>query len=135
MIGQHGNEDEEEEWLVFRQQIEVLNSSVEGFIEVGFRLIEDNKRSQKIIRRIESSPLVVYFPTKLETRFGFLVHGPYDTTASRSDIEDNEWNKRLILQTASLLTETVLPWFKKNSLLTSSFLDALPIRIESFPSP
>ena len=40
--------------------------------------------------------MVVYFPTKLETRFGFLVHGPYDTTASRSHIEDNEWNNDLI---------------------------------------
>jgi hypothetical protein len=134
VIGQHGNEDEEEEWVVFKRQIEVVNSSVEeGFVEVALRLIEDKNRSRLIIRRIESSPLVVYFPTKLETRFGFLVHGPYDTTASRSDIEDNDWNRRLILQTASLLTETVLPWFKQNRLLTSSFLDALPIRIESFP--
>jgi len=63
VIGQHGNEDEEEEWLVFRRQIEVVNSSVEGFVEVAFRLMEDKKEGEKIIRRIESSPLVVYFPT------------------------------------------------------------------------
>ena len=133
VIGQHGNEDEEEEWLVFRRQIELVNSSVEGFVEVAFRLIEDRKEGKKIIRRIESSPLVVYFPTKLETRFGFLVHGPYDTTASRSDIEDNEWNRKLIIQTADLLTETVLPWLKESRLLTTSFLEALPIRPEAFP--
>jgi len=133
VIGQHGNEDEEEEWLVFRRQIEVVKSSVEGFVEVAFRLIEDKKEGKKIIRRIESSTLIVYFPTKLETHFGFLVHGPYDTTASRSDIEDNEWNRRLIIETADLLTETVLPWLKEYRLLTTSFLGALPIRLEAFP--
>jgi len=133
VIGQHGNEDEEEEWLVFRRQIEVVNSSAEGFVEVAFRLIEDKKEGKEIIRRIESSPLVVYFPTKLETRLGFLVHGPFDTTASRSDIEDNEWNRGLIIETADLLTETALPWLKGNTLLTSSILEALPIKPDDFP--
>jgi hypothetical protein len=133
VIGQHGNEDEEEEWLVFRRQIEIVNSSAEGFVEVAFRLIENKKEEKKIIRRIESSPLVVYFPTKLETRFGFLVHGPYDTTASRSDIEDNEWNRYLIMETALLLTDHVLPTLKQTGLLTVRFLEALPIRMDDFP--
>ena len=133
VIGQHENEDEEEEWLVFKRQIEIVNSSVEGFIEIAFRLVEDKKEKKGMIRRIDSSPLVVYFPTKLETRLGFLVHGPYDTTASRSDIEDNEWNRRLINETADLLTETVLPWLKENRYLTFSFLEALPIKPEAFP--
>jgi hypothetical protein len=96
-------------------------------------LIENKKEEKKIIRRIESSPLVVYFPTKLETRFGFLVHGPYDTTASRSDIEDNEWNRYLIMETALLLTDHVLPTLKQTGLLTVRFLEALPIRMDDFP--
>jgi hypothetical protein len=133
VIGQHGDKDEEEEWLVFRQPIDVMNSSVESFVEVAFRLIEDKKESKKIIQRIDSSPLVVYFPTKLETRFGFLVHGPYDTTASRSDIENNEWNKYLIKETARLLTDYVLPTLKQMGRLTVSFLETLPIRMEDFP--
>ncbi len=132
VIGQQGNEDEEEEWLVFRRQIKAANSSFESFVQVAFRLKDDEKLEKQIIRKIDSSPLIVYFPTKLETRFGFLVHGPYDTTASRSDIEDNEWNRRLIIETSDLLTETVLPWSKENRLLTTSFLEALPIRPEAF---
>ncbi|HOM98303.1 MAG TPA: hypothetical protein PLY41_08380, partial [Acetomicrobium sp.] len=133
VIGQHGNEDEEEEWLVFRRLIESEKPSVKSFVEVAFRLIEDKKEEAKIIKRIESSPLVVYFPTRLETRFGFLIHGPYDTTASRSDIEDNKWNKFLIKETALLLTDHVLPTLKQMGLITVSFLEALPIRMDDFP--
>ncbi len=133
VIGQHGNKDEEEEWIVFRRQIKTMNSSVDEFVELAFRLVANKKKREKIVRKITSSPLVVYFPTKLETHLGFLIHGPYDTTAPRSAIENNEWNKKLIIETAALLIETVLPWLKKYKLLTTNFLEALPIRIEDFP--
>ncbi|MBW1739126.1 MAG: hypothetical protein JRJ69_16725 [Deltaproteobacteria bacterium] len=79
------------------------------------------------------SRYVVYFPTKLETRFGFLVHGPYDTTASRSDVEDNKWNNDLIKETAFLVTDHVLPTLQQMGFLTVSFLEALPIRMDDFP--
>ena len=133
VIGQHGDEDEEEEWLVFGCSVNIPNSSDENLIEVAFMLIEDEKTKKPTIRKIESSPLAVYFPTKLETRLGFLVQGPYDTTASRSEIEDNEWNRRLIKETATLLTEHVLPALKEMGLLTVSLLEALPIKVDDFP--
>lgn len=133
VIGQPGNEDEEEEWLVFGRSIDIPNSSNKSSIEVAFRLIEDEKTKKPIIRNIKSSPLVVYFPTKLETQLGFLVQGPYDTTASRSDIEDNEWNRSLIKETAILLTERVLLVLKEMELLTVSLLEALPIKVDDFP--
>ncbi len=133
VIGQHGNEDEEEEWLVFRRHLDDASSSCESFVEVAFRLKDDGKSKKQIIQKTESSPLVVYFPTKLETRFGFLVQGPYDTTASRSDIEDNEWNKKLIEETTFLITEQVLPILKEMGLFTVSLLEALPIRMNDFP--
>ncbi len=132
VIGQQGNDYEEEEWLVFRKPIKA-NPSFKNSVEVAFRLIEDKSQGKKVIRRISSSPLVVYFPTKLETRLGFLIQGPYDTIASRSDIEDNEWNKKLIIETAHLLTESVLPWLKEQGLLNISFLEALPIKPDDFP--
>jgi hypothetical protein len=133
VIGQHGNEDEEEEWLVFRRHLDDANSSCESFVEVAFRLKDDGKSKKQIIQKTESSPLVVYFPTKLETRFGFLVQGSYDTTASRSDIEDNEWNKKLIEETTFLITEHVLPILKEMGFFTVSLLEALPIRMNDFP--
>lgn len=133
VIGQHGNEDEEEEWLVFMRHLDDANSSCESFVEVAFRLKDDGKSKKQIIQKTDSSPLVVYFPTKLETRFGFLVQGSYDTTASRSDIEDNEWNKKLIEETSFLVTEQVLPTLKEMGLFTVSLLEALPIRMNDFP--
>ena len=133
VIGQHGNEDEEEEWLVFRRHPDDANSSCESFVEVAFRLKDDGKSKKQIIQKTESSPLIVYFPTKLETRFGFLAQGSYDTTASRSDIEDNEWNKKLIKETTFLVTEQVLPTLKEMGLFTVSLLEALPIRMDDFP--
>jgi hypothetical protein len=133
VIGQHGNEDEEEEWLVFDHYIESDNSHREGIVEIAFKLKQDEKSTKQKIVKIESSPLNVYFPTKLETNLGFLVQGPYDTTASRSDIEENDWNTRIIEETASLLTEMVLPTLKKIGLLTVSLLEALPIKPEYFP--
>ena len=132
VIGQHGNDDEEEEWLVFERRLDIANGSSERFAEVAFKLKEDEKSKKQNIQRIQYSPLNVYFPTKLETRLGFLVQGPYDTTASRSDIEDNEWNKSLINETAVLLTDVLLS-LKEMGLLTASLLDALPIRMDDFP--
>ncbi|MBW1737981.1 MAG: hypothetical protein JRJ69_10625 [Deltaproteobacteria bacterium] len=64
VIGQHGNEDEEEEWLVFRRQIELVNSSFENFVEVAFRLKDDGKLEKQIIQKTESSPLIVYCPIR-----------------------------------------------------------------------
>lgn len=133
VIGQHGNDDEVEEWLVFERRLDITNGSSERFVEVAFKLKEDEKSKKQKIQKIQSSPLIVYFPTKLETRLGFLVQGPYDTTASRSDIEDNEWNKSLIEKTAILLTEQVLPSLKEIGLLTVSFMESLPIRMDDFP--
>lgn len=133
VIDQHGNKDEEEEWLVFDRCVDTPNSSDKSLVEVAFRLVEDKKTKKPIIRKVELSPLVVYFPTKLETRFGFLVQGPYDTTASRSEIEDNEWNKSLIKETAVLLTKSVLPSLKEMGLLNVSLLEALPIKVDDFP--
>ncbi len=133
VIGQHGNEEEEEEWLIFSRYIVDPSPAVESWIKVAFRLIESGNTKKKLIHKIDSSPLVVYFPTKLETRLGFLIQGPYDTTASRSDIEDNKWNEKLIKETAFFLTNQILPTLKMMGLLTVSLLEALPIRMEEFP--
>jgi len=132
VIGRQGIEDKEEEWLVFERNVETNNSFSE-VVEIAFKLEEDQTKKQRIIS-VGYSPLIVYFPTKLETRFGFLIQGPYDTTASRSDIEDNDWNEKLIEETAVLLTERVLPTLKEMDLLTVSLLEALPIRIDDFPT-
>lgn len=134
VMGKHKDVEEEEEWLVFNRDPNNNNSSECVGIEVAFRLHNDGNSNKRVIRRIEKSPLVVYFPTSLETCLGFLVQGPYETTASRADIENNDKNEKIIKETALLITEKVLPAVKEMGLLTVSFIESLPIKSGDFPT-
>ena len=131
VIGQNNGQDEEENWLVFDRSVSVPDGTCTVKVEVAFKLETNGKDQTESIAKIKDSPLVVYFPTQIDTRFGFLVQGPYDTVASRSDIEDNDWNKALVQETAVLLTEA-LRNLKEMGLLTVAVLEALPIRMEDF---
>lgn len=122
----------QEKWLVFSRKISLSSSTDKYLLEIAFRLIEDERSGKQKILKIVRSPLVVYFPTKLDTHLGFLIQGPYDTVASRSDIENNKTNETLIKETALLLTEQALPELKQMGLLTVSLLEAMPIRMDEF---
>ena len=64
--------------------------------------------SESAFNELQRSPLVVFFPTVLETHLGFLVQGPYRTTLSRDNVPRNDkWNRHLVAQTASLLGEAL----------------------------
>jgi hypothetical protein len=132
VIGQNNAKDEEENWLVFDRSVPVPDGGCTVKVEVAFKLKINGNDQTETITKIKDSPLVVYFPTKIDTRFGFLVQGPYDTVASRSDIEDNDWNKALVKEIAVLLTEA-LRSLKEMGLLTVALLEALPIRMDDFP--
>ena len=123
MTGEYELNRVEEEWLVFKKQLEVADS----LIEIAFRVVEDEEKKQRSIRAIESSPLIVYFPTAQETDFGFLIQGPYETTASRSEIKGTDADIELIKETGDLLTETIFPWVKENKFLDINFLTVLPL--------
>ncbi|MGI9255599.1 MAG: hypothetical protein ACR2PY_01545, partial [Salinispira sp.] len=141
IIGQSTDEDEEEEeeeeerWLVFERQVTVPDTSESVRVEVSFHLgTEEDKfrKSSERIMRIVKSPLIVYFPTEKETRFGFLIQGPYRTTPARDNIPKNdEWNETLVKETAAL-ADNVLSEMKELGLLSVSFLEVLPIRMEDF---
>jgi len=135
VIGQNNGKDEEENWLIFEQPVTVPGSSETVCVEVSFRLEAEDKagKNPERIVKVKDSPLVVYFPTEKETRFGFLIQGPYRTTPSRDNIpKDNEWNEALVKETAQLIRD-ILPQIKNLGLLSVSFLEVLPIRIEDFP--
>jgi hypothetical protein len=131
VIGQNNGQDEEENWLVFNRSVSVPDGTCTGKVEVAFKLETNGKDQTENISKIKDSPLVVYFPTQIDTRFGFLVQGPYDTVASRSSIEDNNRNKSLIQETTVLLTEA-LRNLKEMGLLTVAVFETLPIRMEDF---
>ena len=71
-----------------------------------FSLAEDEGSKCQRIQRVEQSPLVVFFPTSVETNLGFCVQGPYCTTTNRENVpEHDKWNRYLAQETASLLVE------------------------------
>ena len=128
VIGEKNDQDKEENWLLFERSVMAPNNSNQVYIEVGFRLEANQEDNTEFIKKINDSPLVVYFPTKKDTRMGFLIQGPYRTTPARNDIlENDDWNKKLIEETAELVVE-VLQQLKKMGLLSVSLLEALPIR-------
>lgn len=137
VIGQNHGKDEEENWLIFEQYVRIPSPRVgcpESVpIEIGFQLDNSDKDQKESIVRVKDSRLVVSFPTEKDTRFGFLIQGPYKTTPARDNIpKDDDWNTTLVRETARLLTD-VLPHLKDLGLLTVSLLEALPIRMDDFP--
>lgn len=133
VIGQNNGKEDNQEWLIFERPVQVPNKSVDVKVEIAFQVESNSKNSTEAIKKISSSPLVVYFPTEKETRFGFLIQGPYRTTPARDNIPQNDdWNKTLIAETAQLLSDTLLE-LKSLGLLTVAALQALPIRMSDFP--
>jgi len=136
VIGQNKDKEEEESWFIFERPVPVPGKSKTVRVEVSFRLEAQDKagKNPERIIKIKDSPLVVFFPTEKETRFGFLVQGPYRTTPSRDNIpKDDEWNKMLVKETSELIRD-IIPAIKDLGLLSVSFLEALPIRTEDFPT-
>lgn len=137
VIGQNNGEDESENWLIFERPVEVPNPGKDCPrqvpVEIGFRLEKNEREHRDEVVRVKDSPLVVHFPTEKETRFGFLIQGPYKTTPARDNIpKDDYWNEILVAETAILVNDT-LRSLKDMGLLSVPLLEAMPIRMEEFP--
>ena len=127
VIGQMRKEPEAtEEWLVFSRQVAAENGHKAGYVEIAFSIIQNSQSKHQSIEPIKNSRLVVFFPTIVETHLGFRMQGPYQTTPSREDIEDSEWNKYLIRET-SLLLKDALRWLRDHDLLNTATLCCLPL--------
>ena len=116
-----------EEWLVFSRPI--TSSGLQaGHVEIAFFQVQDEESKCQRIQRVEQSPLVVFFPTAVETNLGFFVQGPYRTTTSRETVpEHDEWNRCLARETASLLVES-LRWLRDQNRLNTAVLSCLPLK-------
>lgn len=137
VIGQNNGEDESESWLLFERPVDVPEPAEECprqvSVEIGFRLHKNEREQREEVDRIKDSLLVVFFPTEKETRFGFLIQGPYKTTPARDNIpKEDDWNATLVRETACLMADA-LPQLKDLGLLSVSLLEALPIRPDDFP--
>ncbi|MYC66875.1 MAG: DUF3883 domain-containing protein [Acidobacteriia bacterium] len=134
VIGQQrGQPDQAEEWLVISQAVQTENEKFAGHVELAFSVAREDDSQRDRIRRVGSSPLVVFFPTAVETHLGFLVQGPYRTTPSRDNVPDSDgWNRHLVNKTASLLRKALV-WLRDNDLLDTAALQCLPLDPLRFP--
>jgi hypothetical protein len=121
-----------EDFLVFDCDVQSSNAT-NANIAIAFSLESPKDTEQPRIVGMSSSPLGVFFPTKIETKLKFLIQGPYHTTPTRETIhEDDDWNRKLIERTAFLVADK-LPVIRDMGLLTPGFLETLPIRSSDFP--
>jgi hypothetical protein len=117
-----------EDWLVFERPLSIPGKTVTFNVEAAFRLVKDPKIGKESIQRLTNAPLVVYFPTAIQTGLGFLIQGPYRTTPARDNIEeDHPLNRALLSQTGELIVEA-LRTIKDMDLLTIEVLSALPLK-------
>ena len=110
-----------EEWLVFSRPVFSDNNHA-GNVEIAFKVDPDIKT----IRRLNKSPLIVYFATNEETDLGFLVQGPYQTTLNRESIPSTKWNEILVDETSQLI-RYALCWMRDERRLNVDVLNCLPL--------
>ena len=127
VIGQaDGQPDAEQTWLVFSKAMHTSDNELVGHVEVAFSLEHER------VRPIPRSPLVVFFPTVVETNLGFRVQGPYRTTPSRDNVPHRDgWNQACVRATADLLVDALI-WLRGKSLLDVDVLRCLPLDQRKF---
>ena len=131
LLGQ-SDEDIEENWLVFHRG--VSRDGRDLTVEIAFRVREwvGTLDSRPEFQALTKSPLYVFFPTKQETRLGFLMQGRFRTTPNRESIlVDNDYNEALFRETAELVVKA-LHWLSEKKWLTVEILQTMPLaHIES----
>jgi hypothetical protein len=141
IIGERGASETDEEWLIFRRALPVdlyanealISEEKRLYVEISFLLERSKPDFPPEIKRIRTSPLVVFFPTEKPTGLGFLIQGPYRTTPTRENVPaDDEWNRKLVAETAELLAEALLD-LREIKMLMVGALETLPLEASDFP--
>lgn len=134
VIGQEDDRSEvDQKWLVFHRDVFSAERQKVGRAEIAFSLVAvEDTPSRWAVQPLAKSPLVVFFPTVVESHLGFLVQGPYRTTPSRETVPPDEpWNQHLVNETSSLLVEA-MRWMRDKDMLDVSALRCLPLDHEKF---
>lgn len=135
VIGEEDGQPEvDQSWLVFFRDVFFSEGHRAGRVEIAFSLVAVKDASDRwAVQPLATSPLVVFFPTVVESRLGFLVQGPYRTTPSRDNIpRDEPWNQYLVKETSCLLVEA-MRWMRDNAMLDVAALRCLPLDRKQFP--
>ena len=122
----------DEQFLMFSKTVCTPEGIPAGQVEVAFKVNKDEETRKRSIEPATESCLFVFFPTEKETSLGFLVQGPFKTTAARDNIpHDNEWNAHLVEMTGRLVSESLIK-LSKMGLFSSGLLESL---FASWPTP
>lgn len=135
VIGQESGQPEvDQNWLVFHRDVFSAEGKKVGRVEIAFSLVAvKDAPGRWAVQPLAKSPLVVFFPTVVESHLGFLVQGPYRTTPSRDNIPPGEpWNQHLVKETSGLLVEA-MRWMRDKAMLDVAALRCLPLDREKFP--
>jgi len=135
LIGKEDDRPEvDQNWLVFHRDVFSTEGNKVGRTEIAFLLVAAKDAPDRwVVHPLAKSPLVVFFPTVVESHLGFLVQGPYRTTPSRDNIPPGDpWNQHLVEETSILLLEA-LRWMRDKAMLDISVLNCLPLGREKFP--
>ncbi len=134
VIGQEtGKAEVDQNWLVFHRDVFSAEGLKVGRVEIAFSLVAvKDTPGRWAVQPLAKSPLVVFFPTVVESHLGFLVQGPYRTTPSRDNIPPGDpWNQHLVKETSSLLVEA-MRWMRDKAMLDVAALRCLPLDREKF---
>ena len=112
-----------EEWLAWHRR--ALEEAPP--VEIAFRV-----EAGRLVP-VESSPLIVSFPTEKETFLGFVVQGPYRTTPARDNVPGHDPSNQLLVRETGTLLGGVLRELRDDGLLTVEALQALPLEEARFP--
>lgn len=134
VVGQEtGKAEVDQNWLIFHRDVFSAEGLKIGRVEIAFSLVAvKDSPGRWAVQPLAKSPLVVFFPTVVESHLGFLVQGPYRTTPSRDNIPPGEpWNQHLVKETSGLLVDA-MRWMRDNAMLDASVLRCLPLDREKF---
>ena len=122
-------------WLVFSRPAQV-DGVRRARVEIAFPNDPEAATANRFgIRPISDSRLYAYFPTNESMSVGFLMQGPYNTTPARDNVrKHDDWNERLVTETAALLRDA-LRWLRDNGGITTEILRCLPLHRGHFEDP
>lgn len=133
VFGNNAGLETKENWLIFERNVahladnkhEISENSVFA-VQIAFLVSDYEENGRPNIVKLPQISIYVFFPTGEEINLGFLIHGPYKTTISRSEISDKEVNIKLAKETGELVVEA-LRWLRDREWLTAKVLTTMPL--------
>jgi predicted HNH restriction endonuclease len=126
---ENGIQKSKENWLVFEK---LLDNSGKHSLKTAYLIVTETRTGNDKIMPAEDALLFVYFPTEIETHLKFIIHGPFNTTPARDNINKNDQkNLRLIQEIGEFVAENMTK-IKQLNLFDVDFLNSLPIDTDHF---